>query len=153
MTLVVSQTLPAPQVLIAFDPGKTTGWSIFLDGKPESLGQTGIEEMPGKLAEFADTYKGKKVVVVYENFKLFRGRAIQQSGSDMEASQIVGQVKMIAAQNKWEIYDQPPNIKPIAQKWSGAVPPSNHAISHQVDAYNHGYYWLVKNGMVRINGT
>lgn len=151
MTPQCLQTLPAPSVLLAVDPGKTNGVSIFLDGKVASITQITLDDLPTFLSDFASTHQDKEVVVVYENFKLMRGKALQQSGSSMEASQAVGQLKMIAAQNKWKIHDQAPNIKPIAQKWTKAIPPKNHAQSHQIDAYNHGVYWLIKNGMRRID--
>lgn len=114
------------------------------------LSQVGFDEFPSFLFDLEKEYEGKEVVIVYENFKLMRGRALQQSGSAMETSQVIGQLKMIATKAGWKIYDQAPNIKSIAVKWSGTPAPKNHAISHQVDAYNHGIYWLVKNGMRKI---
>ena len=142
-----------PDILLAVDPGKTNGVSIFRDGKVVSIDQVHLDDLPTFLYDFKNRYDSvvyDRIVIVYENFKLFKGKAIQQSGSNMEASQAIGQLKMIAAQNKWEIYDQPPSIKPIAQKWSGSKPPKNHSQSHQIDAYNHGVYWLIKNNMRRI---
>lgn len=139
-----------PHVLLAIDPGKINGISIFRDGKVESISQVHIDELPTFLFDFARVNEDQEVVIVYENFKLFKGKALQQSGSKMEASQVVGQLKMIAAQHRWKIYDQSPNIKPIAEKWSKTKPPSDHSKSHQVDAYNHGVYFLVSRGMRRI---
>jgi hypothetical protein len=37
---------------------------------------------------------------------------------------------------------QPPNIKPIAQRFTGRVPKGAHSKSHSVDAYNHVEYYL-----------
>ena len=140
-----------PDILLAVDPGKVNGISIFRAGKVVSIDQVHLDDLPTFLSKFKDDYGHRdNVVVVYENFKLFKGRAIQQSGSSMEASQAIGQLKMVAAQNRWKIYDQPPSIKPIAQKWSGSKPPKNHSQSHQIDAYNHGVYWLIRNNMRRI---
>ena len=139
-----------PDILLAVDPGKVNGISIFRAGKVVSIDQVHLDELPHFLYDFKDKYDYDNIVIVYENFKLFKGRAIQQSGSSMEASQAIGQLKMVAAQNRWKIYDQPPSIKPIAQKWSGSKPPKNHSQSHQIDAYNHGVYWLIRNNMRRI---
>lgn len=139
-----------PQTLLAIDPGRMNGIAIFHGRDVHWIGQVHIDDLPDYLFKFAEEHKGKEVQVVYENFKLMKGRALQQSGSTMEASQVIGQVKMIASRHAWPIADQPPNVKPIAQKWSGVKPPSDHKMSHQVDAYNHGVYWLVKNGMRRI---
>lgn len=149
--MIFSDSLDSPpEVLLAVDPGRTNGVSIFRDGKVVSIDQVHLDNLPAFLSDFKENYDFDNIVIVYENFKLFKGRAIQQSGSSMEASQAIGQLKMLAAQNNWKIYDQPPNIKAIAQKWSGSVPPKNHSQSHQIDAYNHGVYWLVKNNMRRI---
>ena len=144
----------APQILLAIDPGRMNGIAIFHGKIVHWIGQVHIDDLPDFLFSQAEEYRGDEVQVVYENFKLMRGKALQQSGSTMEASQAIGQVKMIAAKNKWPVADQAPAIKPIAEKWSGMKAPSDHKISHQVDAYNHGVYWLVKNGMRMIeDGT
>lgn len=151
MTVVDTNNLETPpEILVSFDPGKTTGVAVFVDGAVTEFFDVKIEDMPFWFRQLEVDYKDKPVTIVYENFKLFKWKSQQQSGSTMEASQVIGQIKAAAAFNKWDIYDQSPQIKPIAQKWSKAVPPSNHKLSHSIDAYNHGYYWLVSKGMKKI---
>ena len=70
-------------------------------------------------------------------------------GSNLQTVEAIGVVKGFA--NKWEarIVEQEPAIKKIAKMWVPSVKvPSNHALSHQWDAVLHGYYYLIKNGIV-----
>jgi hypothetical protein len=131
--------------LLALDPGKTTGWAIFdAKGRMVDMGQANmkqIEDLDDKIKELKLSH------IVYEDFKLFRHRATRQVGSRFEASQVIGKAETWAYKNDCEIVKQDPNIKSIAQKWSQVVPPSDHTKSHEIDAYNHGYYYLVKRGL------
>lgn len=139
---------PAPDLLIAIDPGKTSGVALFRNGQVADLGQHGLDSLIDYLENLSPTTNSKRrLVIVYENFRLRKGKALQQSGSMMEASQVIGICKAFAKRNGFEIYTQEPNIKPIAQKWSKVVPKGSHNLSHSVDAYNHGFYWLVRQGM------
>lgn len=152
MTVVVSQDslVPAPDILVAFDPGKVTGVAVFKNGQVKEMTQVPIEKFPKFLQRLREEYQELNQVYLYENFKLFKWKAMQQSGSSMEASQVIGMVKMAAPMVGADIAEQSPQIKPVAQKWSGVIPPKNHARSHEVDAYNHGVYWLISNRMRMI---
>lgn len=131
--------------LLALDPGRTTGWAVF--GKEAQLMKYGQASMADvvNLDELIDEWDISHVVC--EDFKLFRHRAGQQSGSRMEAPQVIGMAKGWAAKRKCEFILQAPSIKPIAEKWSRQTPPSDHSQSHWVDAYNHGFYYLVSLGL------
>lgn len=150
MTVISADLLvPPPAILIAFDPGKTTGVAKFVHGEVQEMNQIHIDDFPKFMDRVRDECQGE-VVFLFENFRLFSWKAKQQSGSTMEASQIIGMIKMVAAGMGADIQEQSPQIKPVAQKWTGVIPPKNHANSHQVDAYNHGVYWLISKGMRRI---
>lgn len=154
MTILSEGSLvPAPEVLIAFDPGKVTGVAVFKDGKVEELLQVPLDKFPKFLERLRDDYQSGHIVYLFENFKLFSWKAKQQSGSSMEASQVIGMIKMSAAMIGADIEEQSPQVKSVAQKWSKIVPPKNHDNSHQVDAYNHGFYWLVSNKMRMIENA
>lgn len=131
---------------LAFDPGLSTGWARFADdGELERKGTcVGIEE----LLTFLEA-EPKPTAIICEEFKLFKQRAIQQSGSDMIAPQVIGMIKVF--QKRWgcPMIMQPANIKPIAQLWSGLVPVGAHKNSHWIDAVNHGWYYLQKNGILK----
>jgi hypothetical protein len=138
---------PAPTVLFAFDPGKATGWTVFVDGIFKNWGiSRGLDKFDEDLDTLEEVY-GRPTVVVAEDFRLFRGKALQQSGSKMEASQVLGMLQRQARKWKAQYIKQSSNILPIAVKWSKMPLPSNHANSHNYAAYNHGFYYLVKNNM------
>ena len=45
---------PAPHILLAIDPGKSTGWCTFLDGIPD--GRFGIHRSVDSLIDWFDDY-------------------------------------------------------------------------------------------------
>jgi len=134
--------------MISIDPGKTTGvveWSA--EYKPIHYDQLLWED---PLYEYLDKVLDPPSVVVLEKFTLYGHKAKQQSGSDMLTSQIIGVVKSYARVWRSKLIEQPASIKPIAEKWSGVKPTGAHnKNSHWVDAYNHGYYYLQKNGLIQ----
>jgi hypothetical protein len=132
---------------IAFDPGGTTGWYTFdEEGKDIFFGQCVGED---ELIKFLDECEPPTKMVIIEDFKLFSHKAIQQSGSQMIAPQIIGILKLYC--NKWKVpyVLQPSNILTIAQLWSGVKVDGKggHAQSHWKSAFNHGVYYLQKNGI------
>lgn len=134
------------QHYLAIDPGLSTGWASFdATGKPLAMG---ILRTPDAFFKFLDQMDDLPTIVIVEEFKLFQKKAIQQSGSDMVASRVIGGIEFWAGKNNIHIVWQPASIKKIAQMWTGKKPPSNHDISHDIDAYNHGMYYLIKNKVV-----
>lgn len=135
-----------PKMLMAIDPGKYTGWAIINNGFDTSFG------ICNGLEEFANWLEEQPIpdVIVYEGYKLFKNKALKQSGSQMDAPQAIGILKSYALRKKVPAHVQFSDILPIAQLWSKMPLPKNHDISHGISAYNHGFYWLVKNKMVQI---
>lgn len=132
--------------LLAVDPGETSGWAVFSpEGQPLGFGQVrGREALYDLLQEI-----GPVKVVVCEDYRLFGHKAIQQSGSKMETVRVIGAIDSWAHQFGVKPFMQPSSIKSIAVKWSGLKPIGSHDNSHHVDAYNHGYYYLQKNGIIK----
>lgn len=132
---------------LAIDPGKTNGWAYFNEtGFCEEYGQGDLDE----LREFFQEYEKTLQVVIIEDFKLFKHKALVQSGSDMVASRVIGAVEEWVRPRKIKLVKQPADRLTIAQLWSGKKMPKNHAKSHWVSAYNHGYYYLVKAGVKKL---
>jgi len=133
---------------LALDPGHTSGWATFDDtGDCTAVGQIkGLESLHAFLSKITPPPE----VVIFENFKLFAWKAAQQSGSQLETVQAIGLIK--AACFTWGVtpVDQNPNIKSVAEKWSGVKANKNHAESHKDDAYNHGIYYLVQNKIINL---
>jgi hypothetical protein len=92
-------------------------------------------------------------LVVMEDFRLYAHKAQQQIGSDMQAVKVIGIITTWARLNKIPVVMQMPTIKAIAEKWTKVEPTGDHNRSHWVDAYNHGMYYLIKNGYVKVHET
>lgn len=131
---------------LAFDPGKTTGWAMF-DGNGQIIqyGQASLDELIDLTEEWARVWP--LTAIIYESFVLFRHKARQQTGSKMEASQAIGIIKTLARKTDATLVEQDPTIKSLAQKWTQLKPIGDHAQSHWVDAFNHGAYWLIRQGI------
>lgn len=133
---------------LAIDPGKTTGYAFFdINGKPVKKGQIkGVED-------FADWFMDldpRPTVIIYEDFILFKNKALEQTGSNMEASQVIGIIRSMARRWGVELHKQPASVLPIAQKWAGITikEMGSHDKTHWVSAYCHGWYWLQKNKVI-----
>ena len=130
----------------AFDPGETTGWSVFNRlGQQSDYGQAKGRDELYKVLETI----GPVPHVVIEDYTLYQHKAIQQSGSKLEAVRVIGAIESWATINKSRITRQPASIKAIAQMWSGVKPKGAHSKNHHVDAFNHGYYYLQKEGFIK----
>lgn len=130
---------------MSFDPGTATGWSTFSE-EGEVLDKgicRGHEELMNFLMTISEIDRPK--VIIYEDFTLFQSKALQQSGSDMPASQAIGVIKMFGQMCKAEMVKQHSNILGIGQKLAGVSLPKNHDHSHDISAYVHGVYYLIKN--------
>lgn len=145
-----------PGKIIGVDPGKMNGIAIFNgDGSLDTFGQLTIEE----LKTWQNEYPHEVSWVIVEDFVLFKKRALQQAGSRMHASQVIGFMETFAMRKGAKFTLSPADNLPTAEKVSGKKMPSQHDISHQVSAYNHAYLWMHKAGIVqsvleqeRLNG-
>lgn len=133
-------------MILAIDPGKDNGYALWEDdGELVTFGQLTIDEMDDFLLSFDRPVSA----VIVEDYRLFKKRAIQQSGSNMPASQVIGKAEMFAAMKGAKFIKQRADVLPIAQKLSQKKLPTDHSISHQFSAYNHGFYWMVQQGIVK----
>lgn len=130
--------------VLALDPGKNIGrslWSnqgIMLFKDVIDL-DTALSYLVN--AEGVDT-------VVYEDWQLFT-RQVEQTGSRMEASQLIGAIKL------WEKLDerrfakaQPSSILPISALHIGIKLPKGHT-PDEISAMLHGHYWFVERGILK----
>lgn len=130
-------------MIIAIDPGAMNGLAVFdEEGELVSFCQLTIDEL---IQWFID-YEEEVSTVVIEDYRLYKKRAIQQSGSNMPASRVIGQAEMFAKMKGAELVKQRADILPTGQKLTGIKMPSDHSISHQFSAMIHGAYWLIKQG-------
>lgn len=129
---------------ISFDPGVSTGWATF-DSKGE-LTARGILRGLDELMDFLQNMKPHKTVIC-EDYRVFGKKANAHIGSRLETSQVIGMIKVYVARWKAELVMQPSSILPIAGLWSGEALPKNHDKSHDIAAYNHGVYYLQRQGI------
>lgn len=129
--------------ILSVDPGETSGWALLQkNGNCKQMGQLAFEPM----MEFINNLVPEGIaVIVIEDFVVFRRKAQAQTGSRHKTVQIIGALKSYALRHNIPVVMQGADIKKIAEKWSQIKPPADHAQSHQIDAFNHGFYYLVKN--------
>lgn len=142
---------------LAVDPGVHTGWAIWDEqGKFLSMGTThSYEELHDKLESIPSTIK----VVIIEDFTLWAHKAREQAGSEMPAPKAIGQIETFARLWRAKIIKQDSSIKPIAERMTGQhtvhpvtkKPLMAKTQTHVIDAFNHGEYYLIKNGIKQID--
>lgn len=131
-------------MILAIDPGVMNGWAEFTDeGEFKMMGQMDIDD----LYDFFHNYSEPLSAIIIEDYVLYKKRAIQQSGSNMPASKVIGAAEMLARRKGAKLVKQKANILPIAEKLSQKFMPKDHSISHQFSAYNHGFYYLIQQGL------
>lgn len=132
-------------MIISVDPGETTGIAYWEDdGKFISREALTQDEILDKV----ETLSGVTVIVV-EDYRLRQGKQMVQTGSRFVAVQIIGALKAYARRVGAKFVLQPANVLTVAALHSGVKRPSNHSKSHDIDAYNHGYYYLETKGLLQ----
>lgn len=156
MAEVLKEVIERFPYYLACDPGKATGWSTWDEhGVWLDMGTVwSHDELHDFLAGLPITIK----VVIVEDFKLFRNKALKQTGSRMPASLSIGQIDTFAKLWGATLVKQPSGVKPIAEKLTGHFtkdPKTGrelmpHSRTHVIDAFNIGEYWLVHNGIKQV---
>jgi hypothetical protein len=132
-------------MILSVDPGDTTGIAYWEDdGTFISREALPFEELLDKLNSFT----GNITVIVCEDYRLRGGRQVAQTGSRFVAVQVIGALKLLAKESKARFVLQQPTVQTVASLHSGVKRPSNHSKSHDIDAYNHGYYYLETQGLL-----
>jgi hypothetical protein len=130
----------------AIDPGETCGWASFDDkGDVIDMGQFRFEKFTQSIDSLL--HSGLKQVICedYRN----HGFTQQKKWSRNNTSKVIGKIELLAELRGVPVVLQPNTVKAIGYRWGGLPdgPPSNHAISHQYDAYAHGVFWLQQQGI------
>ncbi len=132
-------------MILSVDPGDTSGIAYWEnDGTFISREALNFEDLLEKLTDFPEDV----TVIVCEDYRLRQGRQAAQTGSRFVAVQVIGALKLLAKRKKAKMVLQPPTVLTIAAMHSGVKRPSNHAKSHDIDAYNHGYYYFETKGLL-----
>lgn len=128
---------------LSLDPGHASGWATF-DEKGNGLS---VGTVHGKTEVYDLLDEIKPEVVICEDWITKGGKTF--GGDKMVTVRIIGAIELWCDQNLVKLHMQPNTVKGIAYKWAGMVPPKNHKLSHETDAYVHGVYFLQKNGVRR----
>lgn len=139
---------------VAFDPGVTTGVACWNETCNDRMGTpvfvANLDR--NELSEFLFVrLPGKHTqVIIYEEYKILPHKARAHIGSTVPTIEVIGAIKEAAKLCKvTKIIAQSPSILSGAQAWSGLRLSSNHADTHWESAYNHGYHWLLKQGLIK----
>lgn len=131
-------------MILVADPGDTSGFALFhSNGVFVAKDQANFDEMLGMLRDLKHI---KRIVV--EDYRLRGGKQAQQTGSRFQAVQVIGALKYHAFLHDIQFELATVQAKTLGSMYSGIKPPSNHKLSHEIDAYNIGIYWLVSNGVI-----
>lgn len=137
--------------VLAIDPGHRVGWAAGTVN-PGGLvtevthGITELKPFAIRLLRVAPEYD----VIVYENFKLRRDKALELAGSTLPTVQLIGMIRLAAWQHNVKIVDYAPTAKKTALKslapnlreiWDAM--PTKHDDAHDGDAvlHLHHYAW------------
>lgn len=134
-------------MILVVDPGDITGYALF-NNEGECLwkDQKNFDKTLELLSDgWAIAYPTS---IIVEDYRLRKGKQAQQTGSRFEAVQVIGALKLFARLHYIEFELVDVQAKMLGSMYSGVKPPSDHKKSHEIDAYNIGIYWLVKNGVI-----
>ena len=130
---------------LAFDPGETTGVAEFNSvGALLDMHQLKIDALLDYLADM----KFKPKTIIIEEYKIFAHKAKAHTNSKVPTIQVIGMIKSYAHRWGSAVVEQPSQAKVLGYKLSNTKQAKDHKFSHQLDAYVHGYYHLIKHGVI-----
>lgn len=131
-------------MILVVDPGDTTGIAIFDEGKLVQRSQMNWDTF----LEYLTEVWTRMTTIVVEDYRLRKGKQAQQTGSRFQAVQVIGALKYHCKIHNAEFKLVDVQAKTLGALYSGVKPPSDHKKSHEIDAYNIGIYWLVKENII-----
>lgn len=133
-----------PERLLAVDPGETTGWALFANLDLVDCGQIPTKLDPaGELEKLLD--KTQPLVVVAEDYRIYKWKAKQHTGSDLFTPRLLGALDLLCHQRGIPLYLQMAQLAKVfctddkLKHWGFYKKGQRHAR----DAIRHGCYWLV----------
>jgi hypothetical protein len=135
----------APARLLCLDPGHTTGWSVYENGKLTTEGQAATMAEGWKCIDqlFLDV---QPTMVVYENYRVYAHKLERHSNSEVYTLRLVGVIEYLC-----EVKCQIPFYNQMAQQAKGFMTDDklkkwgmyNRGMRHARDAVRHGGYFLL----------
>lgn len=148
-------------MFISVDPGKNVGVATF-NHEGVDINRTVMQEAEFRnflkmvFSQVMAQNKAKPespigITFIMENYQLRQDKALDQLGSDMPASRIIGAVQMVdeLLGDRSEIVLQQPGVLHTALKWAGFEKYANSRIHPPDDiaAYSHGMFHLINVGL------
>lgn len=132
-------------MILSVDPGDTTGLVTWSESGRELIrADVPLENLPKTFIDFDSELS----TIVYEDFRLFAHKAVQQTGSKFGASQAIGMLKYLAFQTGAKMVAQKPDILRIAAMHAGVKIPRQGHITDSLSAYLHGFYYFENQGIL-----
>ncbi|MNO70446.1 hypothetical protein D3C76_613280 [compost metagenome] len=134
-----------PEVLLSLDPGETTGWSVFIDGKLHEAGQA--KTFTGGWQEIDDLFDYvRPTMVIYENYRVYEHKLSRHANSEVYTLRLVGVIEYLC-----EVKYKIPYYNQMAHQAKGFV--SDEKLKawnmyqtgqkHARDSIRHGIYFLL----------
>lgn len=135
----------APKQLLVLDPGHTTGWALFLNGRLAAQGQA-LTEAKG-WQEIDDLFEyAFPTMVLYENYRVYAHKLERHSNSEVYTLRLVGVIEYLS-----EVKYKVPFYNQMAHQAKGFVSDDKlkawgmykPGMKHARDAVRHGCYFLL----------
>lgn len=126
---------------ISFDPGKHTGWALFIDGIMKEFGTVYDE---AEIYPFIFKLPKDLDLIVCEDYKI---RDKEHGGFDHQwqsvfPAQVIGAIRFYALIRGIPVVMQQPSIKSAACPMLTGKPYKKQASKHHWDAFLHGGYYV-----------
>lgn len=134
----------APKRLLCLDPGETTGWAVFEEGKLTAAGQARTIDGWEVIHQlFVDI---KPTMVIFENYRVYAHKLERHSNSEVYTLRLVGVIEFIS-----EMLFAIPHYNQMAQQAKGFTNDDklkawgfySKGQRHSRDAIRHGCYFLL----------
>lgn len=139
-------------IYAGIDPGKHTGWAIYEDNTPLTMGEiiVGVDRWDD-LYDWIISHPSVKVIVCegYRNRPVAMTQGHANTWSENLESQIIGFLRCYCRISRIELILQDPSIKPVGYGMAGLKYVKGKGGQHMQDALAHGAYWWRNHGSKR----
>lgn len=134
-----------PRRLLCLDPGETTGWAVFEDGKLTASGHAATK-LEGWLCIDKLVTDIQPTHVVYENYRVYAHKLDRHSNSEVYTLRLVGVIEYLC-----DVHLGVPRYNQMAHQAKGFVSDEKlrawgmyqRGKKHARDAIRHGVYFLL----------
>lgn len=141
-----------PEIILAIDPGETTGWALFIQGELTDSGQA----LTKTVADFGDWFEEAtasfqgRVVIVAEDYRIYAHKLAEHTFSSVHTLRILGALELLCHASSFPlVYQMAYQAKTFVdnrklEHW-GMLVKGRHAR----DAVRHAAYYLTVSSHAR----